>query len=98
MQFSMMAIDRNRQLESCRRFLATQIESVQKLLEMGISEEAYQEVMGMLFSHATNLYVCGLIDEEFYRYILGGIIENDAIEGLVAAAKDIRKDIVKCTG
>ena len=98
MQFSMMAIDHNRQLESCRRFLATQIESVQKLLEMGISEEAYQEVMGMLFSHATNLYVCGLIDEEFYRYILGGIIENDALEGLVAAANDIRKDIVKCTG
>ena len=98
MQFSMMAIDRNRQLESCRRFLATQIESVQKLLEMGISEEAYQEVMGMLFSHATNLYACGLIDEEFYRYILGGIIENDALEGLVAAANDIRKDIVKCTG
>ena len=98
MQFSMMAIDRNRQLESCRRFLATQIESVQKLLEMGISEEAYQEVMGMLFSHATNLYVCGLIDEEFYRYILGGIIENDALEGLVAVANDIRKDIVKCTG
>ena len=98
MQFSMMAIDRNRQLESCRRFLAIQIESVQKLLEMGISEEAYQEVMGMLFSHATNLYVCGLIDEEFYRYILGRIIENDAMEGLVAAANDIRKDIVKCTG
>ena len=98
MQFSMMAIDRNRQLESCRRFLATQLETAQKLFEMGISEEAYQEVMGMLFSHATNLYVCGLIDEEFYRYILGGIIENDAMEGLVAAANDIRKDIVKCTG
>ena len=98
MKFAMMAIDRNRQLESCRRFLATQLESVQKLFEMGISEEAYQEVMGMFFSHATNLYVCCLIDEEFYRYILGGIIENDALEGLVAAANDIRKDIVKCTG
>ena len=98
MQFSMMAIDRNRQFESCRRFLATQIESVQKLLEMGISEEAYQEVMGMLFSHATNLYVSGLIDEEFYRFILNAIVENDVMEGLVAAAKDIRKDIVKCTG
>ena len=98
MKFEMMAIDRNRQLESCSCFLLRQLESGQKLLEMGISEEAYQEVMGMLFSHATNLYVCGLIDEEFYRNILGGIIENDALEGLVAAAKDIRKDIVKCTG
>ena len=98
MKFAMMAIDRNLQLESCRRFLAIQLETVQKLREMGISEEAYQEVMGMFFSHATNLYVCGLIDEEFYRYILGGIIENDAMEGLVAAANDIRKDIVKCTG
>ena len=66
--------------------------------EMGISEEAYQEVMGMLVSHATNLYVCGLIDEEFYRNIFGGIIENDALEGLVAASNDVRKVIVKCTG
>lgn len=98
MKFAMMAIDRNLQLESCRRFLAIQLETVQKLREMGISEETYQEVMGMFFSHATNLYVCGLIDEEFYRYILGGTIENDAMEGLVAAANDIRKDIVKCTG
>lgn len=49
MKFAMMAIDRNRQFESCRRFLVMQLESVQKLLEMGISEEAYQEVMGMFF-------------------------------------------------
>ena len=97
MKFAMMTIDRNRQLESCMRFLGMQLESVQKLLEMGISEEAYQEVMGMFFSHATNLYVCGLIDEEFYRSILGRIIENDAMEGLVAVANDIRKDVVKCT-
>lgn len=69
MKFEMMAIDRNRQLESCRRFLVMQLESVQKLLEMGISEEAYQEVMGMFCNHATHLYVCGLIDEEFYRFI-----------------------------
>lgn len=98
MKFEMMAIDRNRQLESCTRFLVMQLESVQKLLEMGISEEAYQEVMEMCFSHATNLYVCGMIDEEFYRYILNEIVENDVMEGLVAAANDIRKDIVKCTG
>ena len=98
MKFEMMTIDGNCLFDACKRFLVMQLESVQKLLEMGISEEVYQEVMGMLFSHATNLYVCGLIDEEFYRYILGGIIENDALEGLVAAANDIRKDIVKCTG
>ena len=98
MQFSMMTIDRNRQFESCTRFLVMQFESVQKLLEMDISEEAYQEVMGMFCNHATHLYVCGLIDEEFYRFILNVIVDNDAMEGLVAAANDIRKDIVKCTG
>lgn len=98
MRCSIMAVDRNRQLESCRRFLVMQLESVQKLLEMGIPEEAYQEVMGMFCNHATNLYVCGLVDEEFYRFIFNGIVENDAMEGLVAAANDIRKDIVKCTG
>lgn len=98
MKFAMMAIDRDRQFESCTRFLVMQLESAQKLLEMGISEEAMQEAVGMFCNHATNLYVCGLIDEEFYRFILGGIIENDALEGLVVAANDIRKDIVKCTG
>lgn len=98
MEFSMMAIDRNRQLESCRRFLDMQLETVQKLLEMGIPKEAYQEVMGMFCNHATNLYVCGLVDEEFYRFIFNGIVKNDAMEGLVAAANDLRKDIVKCTG
>lgn len=98
MKFAMMAIDRNRQLESCRRFLLMQLESVQKLLEIGIPEEVYQEVMGMFCNHATNLYVCGLIDEEFYRFLMDDIVENDAKECLVAAANDIRKAIVKCTG
>lgn len=98
MKFSMMTIDGNRQLESCRRFLLMQLESAQKLLEMGIPEEVYQEVMGMFCNHATNLYVCGLIDDEFYRLIMDDIVENDAMEGLVAAANNIRKDIVKCTG
>ena len=46
MKFAMMTIDRNRQLKSCRRFLLMQLESVQKLLEMGIPENVYQEVMG----------------------------------------------------
>lgn len=97
MKFAMMIIDRNRQLESCMRFLDMHLESLQKLFEMGIFDEAYQEVMGMFCTHATNLYVCGLIDEEFYRLILDEIVENDALEGLVAVANDIRKDIVKCT-
>lgn len=95
MKFEMMAIDRNRQLESCMRFMVMQLESVQKLLEMDIPEEVYQEVMGMFCNHATNLYVCGLIDEEFYRFLMDDIVENDAKEGLVAAANDIRKDIVR---
>lgn len=95
MKFAMMVIDHNRQLESCTRFLVMQLESVKKLLEMDISEEVYQEVMWMFCNHATNLYVCGLIDEELYRFILDGIVENDALEGLVAAANDIRKDIVR---
>lgn len=94
MEFAMMSIDRIRQFASCRRFLLMQLESVQKLLEMGIPEEVYQEVMGMFCNHATNLYVCGLIDEEFYRFILDDIVKNDALEGLVAAANDIRKDII----
>lgn len=98
MKFEMMAIDGNRLFDACKRFLVMQLESVQKLLEMDISEEAYQEVMGMFCNHATNLYVCGMIDEEVYRFILNEIVENDVMEGLVAAAKDIRKDIVKCTG
>lgn len=95
MKFEMMDIDRNRQLESCMHFLAMQLESAQKLFEMGISEEAYPEVMRMFCNHATHLYVCDLIDEGFYRFILTGIVENDVMEGLVAAANDIRKDIVR---
>lgn len=98
MKFAMMAIDRNRQLESCTRFLVMQLERVQKLLEMGIPDEANQEAVGMFCNHATNLYVCGLIEEDFYRFLLGEFVRNDALEGLVDAANDIRKDIVKCTG
>lgn len=98
MKFEMMAVDGDRLFDACKRFLVMQLERGQKLLEMGISEEAYQEVMGMFRNDATHLYVCGLIDEEFYCVILNGIVENDAMEGLVAAANDIRKDIVKCTG
>lgn len=98
MKFVMMTIDRNRQLDACKRFLIMDMESLEKMQGMDCSIESFQEALGMFCNHATNLYVCGLIDEEFYRFIVDGIAENDAIEGLVAAAKDIRKDIVKCTG
>ena len=98
MKFEMMTVDGDRLFDACKRFMVMQLGSVIKLLEMGISEEAYQEVLGMFCNHATHLYVCGLIDEEFYRFILNGIDENDVMEGLVAAANDIRKDIVKCNG
>ena len=91
----MMVVDSNRQFNSCRRFLLMQLESVQKLLEMGIPEEIYQECMGMFCNHATNLYVCGLIEEDFYRFLLDDIVKSDALESLVAAANDIRKDIVR---
>ena len=98
MKFSMMAVDSNRLLDACKRFLIIDLESIVKMHEMGCSDEYIKEALGICGNHATNLYACGLIDEEFYRYILGGIIENDAMEGLVAAANDLRKDIVKCTG
>lgn len=94
----MMAIDHNRQLDFCSRFLVMQLESVQKLLEMDIPKEAYQEVMWMFCNHVTSLYVCGLIDDEFYRFILAVIVDNDALECLVAEANDLRKDIVKWPG
>lgn len=90
----MVVVDSNRQFNSCSRFLHMQLESVQKLLEMGIPEEIYQECMGMFCNHATNLYVCGLIEEDFYRFLLDDIVKNDALEGLIAGANDIRKDIV----
>ena len=91
----MMVVDSNRQFISCKNFLVLQLESVQKLLEMGIPDEVYQECMRMFCNHAANLYVCGLIDEEFFRVILDDIIEDDAIECAVVAANDIRKDIIR---
>lgn len=94
MQFSMMAIDGNRLFDACKRFLVMNLESLEKLQGMDCSVESFQEALGMFCNHATNLYVCGLIDEEFYRLIVDGIVENDAMEGLVTGAKDIRKDIV----
>lgn len=98
MQFSMMAVDGDRLFDACKRFLIMGLESIDKMHGMGCSDDYIKEALGIFLNHATNLYVCGLIDEEFYRFILDRIIENDALEGMVAVANDIRKDIVKCTG
>lgn len=98
MKFSMMAVDGDRLFDACKRFLIIDLESIVKMYEMGCSDEYIKEAVCICCNHATNLYVCGLIDEEFYRFILDDIVENDAMEGLVVAANDIRKDIVKCTG
>lgn len=98
MKFEMMAVDGNRLFDACKRFLIMDLESIDKMHGMGCSDEYIKEAFGICCNHATNLYVCGVIDEEFYRFILDGIVENDAMECLVAAANDIRKDIVKCTG
>ena len=40
MKFEMMAIDRNRQLESCKRFLIMDLESIEKMQGM-IDEEFF---------------------------------------------------------
>ena len=98
MQFSMMAVDGDRLFDACKRFLIRGLESILRTHEMGCSDEYIKEALSIFCNHATNLYVCGLIDEEFFRFILGGIIENDALEGLVVIANDLRKDIVKSTG
>lgn len=98
MQFSMMAVDGDRLFDACKRFLIMDMESIVKMDGAGCSDEYIKEAWGICCNHATNLYVCGLIDEEFYRFSLGVIIENEVLEGLVAVANEIRKDIVKCTG
>ena len=98
MKFEMMAIDRNRQFESCKRFLKMDLESIEKMQGMGCSDECIKEALGICCNHASNLYVCGVIDEEFFRFILDGIVVNDAIDMLIDGMNDIRKDIVKCTG
>ena len=98
MKFAMMAIDRNRQLDSCKRFLIMDLESLEKMQGMGCSDECIKEALNIFLNHAGNLYVCGMIDEEFFRVILIGIVANEAIDMLIDGMNDIRKDIVKCTG
>lgn len=94
----MMAIDANRLFDFCRRFFIMDLESIEKLHGMGCSDECIKEVLSIVINHLSNLYVCGLIDEEFLRAALDDIIVNDAIDDVIACMNDIRKDIVKCTG
>lgn len=95
MEFSMMAVDANRLFDACKRFLIMDLESLEKMQGMGCSHECIKEALNIFLNHAGNLYVCGMIDDEFFRFILDAIVENDAMEDLVAAANDIRKDIVR---
>ena len=98
MKFEMMTIDRNRQLEACARFLIMDLESLEKMYGMGCSDECIKEALNICLNHVGNLYVCGMVDEEFFRFIIDGIVANDAIDTLIDGMNDIRKDIVKCTG
>lgn len=95
MQFSMMTADGDRLFDTCKRFLIIDLESIERMRGTGCSDGYIKEALYICCNHATNLYVCGMIDEEVYRFILNEIVENDVIEGLVAAANDIRKDILK---
>ena len=98
MQFSMMAVSGNCLFDACKRFLIMDLESLENMQGMGCSDECIKEALNIFLNHAGNLYVCGMIDEEFFRVILIGIVANDAIDMLIDGMNDIRKDIVKCTG
>ena len=98
MQFSMMAVDGDRLFDACKNFLIIDLESIERMRGMGCSDECIKEALNICLNHAGNLYVCGMIDEEFFRFILDGIVVNDAIDMLIDGMNDIRKDIVKCTG
>lgn len=95
MRFSMMAVDANCMLDACKNFIAMDLESLKNMHGMACSDDCIQEAWHIYFNHVVNLYVCGLIDEEFLRMTVEGITEGDAIEGLIDAANDIRKDIVR---
>lgn len=94
MRFSMMAVNANCMLDACKHFIVMDLERIEKLHGMGCPEECIKEALSIFINHVSNLYVCGMIDEEFFRYILDGIIADASIEGMIAAANDIRKDVV----
>ena len=95
MKFEMMAVDGDRLFDTCKRFLIMDLESIEKMQGMGCSDECIKEALNIFLNHAGNLYVCGMIDEEFFRFILGNIVVNDAIDMLIDGMNDIRKDIVR---
>lgn len=98
MKFEMMAVDGNRLFDACKRFIIMDMESIENMHGMGCSDECIKEALGICCNHASNLYVCGLIDEEFFRFILDGIMVKESIDAMVDCMNDIRKDVVKCTG
>lgn len=95
MKFEMMVIDGNQLFDTCKRFLIMDLESIEKMHGTGCSDEHIKEALGICCNHASNLYVCGLIDEEFFRFFLDGIIVNDAIDDIIDCMNEIRKDVVK---
>lgn len=95
MRFSMMAVDANCMLDACQNFIVDSIQCIEKMTEMGCSDDCLNEAWRIFINHAVNLYVCGLIGEEFFRMLLEGIIEDEFIEDLIAAANSIRKDIIR---
>lgn len=94
MRFSMMAVNANRLFDACEGLIVSDLECIKKLFRMGCTDECIHEALDLFFNHVINLYVCGLIDEEFFRHALENIIEGDDIEGVISGANDIRKDIV----
>ena len=98
MKFEMIAMDGDRLFDACKRFLIMDLETIEKMHGTGCSDAYIKEALGICCNHASNLYVCGMIDEEFYRFILDGIVVNDVIDMWIDGMNDIRKDIVKCTG
>ena len=98
MEFSMMTVDGDVCFDACKCFLIMNLESLEKMQGMGCSDECIKEALNICLNHAGNLYVCGMIEEEFFRFILGDIVVNDAIDMLIDDMNVIRKYIVKCTG
>lgn len=98
MKFEMTAVDGDRLFDACKSFLIRDLESIGKMQGMLCSDECIKEALSIVINHVSNLYVCGLIDEEFLRVTLDDIIANDVIDDMIACMNDIRKDIVKCTG
>lgn len=94
MRFSMMAVNANRLFDACKSYIGIDLDCIEKMHGMGCSDECIHEALHIFFNHVCNLYVCGLIDEEFFRYVLDAIIEDDDIEGVIAVANDARKDVV----